>query len=196
MKIKRAQPRPGYLSTKVLVVLFIAVVSLFASLNLSPDSSSNSGLPIYHANELSGREVEITTVRTYTNDEGADIVEHDFSSLVDPAEQDGAEELEAERSKQSSQYSNDEADVEDKDYEGNGLGELAEKVEAAQKMQNAEIEKKSSAVGLNAGTTAIPPNSVDKYHVLVTVGDGLYVEWQARVVSAALSSYIASAKES
>ena len=186
MKIKRAPPRPGLFSTKVLVVLFIAVVSLFASLNLSPESTS-SGLPIYHGNEQAGRGLDTTTVRAYTDDEGADVVEHDFSSLVDPAEQEGSEELDAERSQQQFDFEDEEAIVEDKDYEGNGLGEIAEQVEAAGKMQNTESQKKSDPTKTTTKTEtkvgAIPPNSLNKYHVLVTVGEGLYVGWQARVVS-------------
>jgi hypothetical protein len=197
MKIKRPLSRPSFLSTKVLAIAFIAVVSLFASLNLSPDSFS-SGLPLTHSGSQG---FELTTVNSYTNEQGADVVEHDFSSLVDPAEQDGAQELETELAAEEEERRLDEAKEEEilKEKEAEQHAEQLEEIneDLASNEYDPITEDEQNEDELHAykpkSTNPAPKKSggknsgkakgggFDKYHVIVTVSEGIYVQWQARM---------------
>jgi flagellar biosynthesis GTPase FlhF len=213
VKIRRPIPRPSLLSTKVLAIAFIAAVSVFASLNLSPNSFS-SGLPL---SRIGAQEFETTTVNSYKNEHGADVVEHDFISLVDPAEQDGAKELDTELAAEEEERRLDQQEVEaferqEQEENAEQLEQLnddlanfnTEEEETAEQdpleaEQEQEIKKeesikeyknKKSSSG-SKGTTKT--DGSDKYHVIVTVSEGIYVQWQARMVrktTAAISQLI------
>ena len=201
MRIKRAQPRPSFISTKGMVIIFIGTMSLIASLNLSP--SIIQGLP--SSDIVEGHSV--TTVRAYKSDDNAIIVEHDFSGTVDPAEHEGLEELEAElrniggadeeeeeekEAAQLDQFSEEIADLEEREeralheddaQELEEIYQQEEEQEEEEPEEEQQEEKSSSHLGKRTGTDAEPaPGSIaDKYHVIVTVSEGTYVEWHARV---------------
>jgi hypothetical protein len=199
-KLKRPLSRPSLLSSKVLAIVFIAAVSVFASLNLSPDSFT-SGLPL---TRTGAQGFEATTVKSYTNEQGADVVEHDFSSLVDPAEQEGAEKLETELAAEEEERRLDEEAANEETLKEQEAEENAEQLEKLNEelatldtqedqdeqeeettLQEDEEEQqeqikpyKKSTTGTTTKTKLKP---IDKYHVVVTVSEGIYVQWQARM---------------
>lgn len=198
MKIRRPTlSRPSLLSSKSLAIAFIAAISIIASLNLSPDSFS-SGLPIYRT---ANQGFETTTVSSYTNEQGADVIEHDFSSLVDPAEQDGIEQLETELAVEEEERRLDETETEilqeaqenaeqreqindelatlttEELHSGDDEEDSNDQVYLEMQEESLKAYKKSSS-----GTTDNTSDGTDKYHVVVTVSEGMYVQWQARMV--------------
>ncbi|KAL4518212.1 hypothetical protein Ndes2437A_g04508 [Nannochloris sp. 'desiccata'] len=197
MKIRRPTlSRPSLLSSKSLAIAFIAAISIIASLNLSPDSFS-SGLPIYRT---ANQGFETTTVSSYTNEQGADVIEHDFSSLVDPAEQDGIEQLETELAVEEEERRLDETETEilqeaqenaeqreqindelatlttEELHSGDDEEDSNDQVYLEMQEESLKAYKKSSS-----GTTDNTSDGTDKYHVVVTVSEGMYVQWQARM---------------
>jgi len=196
MKIRRPSlSRPSLLSSKVLAIAFIAVISILASLNLSPKTFS-SGLPIYR-NGNPG--FEITTVNSYTNEEGADVIEHDFSSLVDPAEHNGLEQLEKELAveEEERRLEDKETKILQKAEESAGQTEQVndestnlttdtlqpgDDGEDSDDQDYLEMQEESLKAYKKSSGTGSSTTGSDKYHVVVTVSEGIYVQWQARVV--------------
>jgi len=196
MKIRRPiLSRPSLLYSKVLAIAFIAAVSIFASLNLSPDSFS-SGLPIYRTGNQG---FETTTVKSYTNEQGADVIEHDFSSLVDSAEQNGIEQLENELAVEEEERRLDETEktgLQEAEESAGQIeqvnGELAEltneKVQPgddegdSNDQNDLEKQEESPKANKESSGTGSTSDGSDTYHVVVTVSEGLYVQWQARMV--------------
>jgi len=153
MKIRR-NSSTTCITSKVVAIIFIAAVGLIASLNLAQSSYIYDGLPHDH---LSAKQAEDGETTPLDNHQG--IVEHTFSQ----------EYIEAE----------------DASRRGVGVEVIEEGAdEGPVKVlgkQVDELPQKSEMDGVS--DRKYKPGIEDKYHVVVSVGEGVYTEWQVRVVS-------------
>lgn len=169
-KMKIKQRSPAFMSTKALVFAFIVVVSVLASFNLSPGS--------FNTELHQDRPVRQQLLRARDSDpvdSSAEVIEHQF---ISDAEQSAADAEDALASTEVVEAATDDTVEEDVAADDAALQEANDVLKSSESSSSDAID---ADVGLGGSKdTALE----DKYHVVVSVSDGVYTEWQVRVVSA------------